>query len=150
MRWSQKLGLILAALVLAVAAAAAPASAAKVPNGSYRQSCSNIKVKNAPSSKARLTADCRDYKGRYRSSDLRYKQCRADIANINGQLGCWGPGPRPPRGSWSQSCRSGYVQNGVLHADCQRRNGAWWRASINLSRCPRGGIANIDGQLRCE
>jgi hypothetical protein len=148
MRLSAKLGSILALLVL-TEALAAPASAAKAPNGSYRQSCSNIKVKNASSSKARLTADCRDYKGRYRSSDLRYKQCRADIANINGQLACWGPGPRPPRGSWSQNCRNGYVQSGVLHADCQRRNGAWWRASIKINRCSRG-IANIDGQLRCE
>jgi hypothetical protein len=43
---------------------------------------------------------------------------------------CWGGG-YSPRGSWSQSCRN------------------WWRASIKLNRC-RKGIANINGQLRCE
>jgi hypothetical protein len=149
MRMAGKLGMLLAALLLMVAAAA-PASAAKTPNGSYRQSCSNIRVKDASSSRAELSASCRDYKGRDRHSSLRYKQCRADIANINGQLGCWGPGPRPPGGSWSLSCRNGYVQHSVLYANCQRRNGDWWKASINLSRCPRNRIANINGQLKCE
>ena len=149
MRMAAKLGEILAVLLLAVAAAA-PASAAKTPNGSYRQSCSNIKVKDASSNKAQLSANCRDYKGRNRYSTLRYKQCRADIANINGELACWGPGGRPPGGSWSQSCRNGYVQHGVLYASCQRKNGDWWKASINLKRCPRNRIANVNGQLRCE
>jgi hypothetical protein len=148
MRWSVRLGVIPALLLVMAALAAAPAWAAKMPNGSYRQTCSNIKVKDASSKKPWLVADCRDYKGRYRSTRLRYKQCRADIANINGQLSCWSGGT-PPHGSWSQSCRDGYVQNGVLYADCQRRNGNWWRASITVNHCRRG-IANIDGQLRCE
>ena len=146
---SIRLGLTLAALLLATSLAA-PASAAKLPSGSYRQSCSNIRVKDASSGSATLKADCRDSKGRYRSSSLRYKQCRADIANIDGTLACWGGGGRPPGGSWSQSCRNGYLQGGWLHAECQRRNGAWWRASTNTSRCPRQRFANVDGQLRCE
>ena len=148
MRWWARLGIIPALLVVMAVLAAAPASAAKMPNGSYRQSCSNIKVKDASSKKPWLVADCRDDKGRYRSTSLRFKQCRADIANINGQLMCWGGG-HPPRGSWSQSCRNGSVRSGVLYAECRRRNGDWWRASIKLDRCRRG-VENINGQLRCD
>ena len=146
---SARLGMVLGCLLLALALAA-PASAAKIPNGSYRQSCSNVKVRDASSNRAMLTADCRDARGRYRGTSLRYRQCRADIANIDGQLACWGGGGRPPGGSWAQSCRNGFMQGGTLHADCQRRDGAWWRASIRRNRCPRDRFANIDGQLRCE
>ena len=146
---SIRLGLTLAALLLATSLAA-PASAAKLPSGSYRQSCSNIRVKDASSGSATLKADCRDSKGRYRSSSLRYKQCRADIANIDGQLACWRGSRRPPGGSWAQSCRNGHVESGILRADCRRRDGNWWKASIRLNRCPRDRFANVDGQLRCE
>jgi hypothetical protein len=147
MRWW--VGVIMAVFVLTATATALPAWAAKIPNGSYRQSCSSIKVRDASSKKPWLVADCRDYKGRYRSTRLRYRQCRADIANIDGQLHCWGGG-RPPRGSWSQSCRNGSVSGGVLYAECRRRNGDWWKASIRLNRCSKSGVANINGQLRCE
>ena len=149
MGFSARLGVVLAILLLAVAMAT-PASAARAPNGSYRQSCNNIQVRDASSSKARLSADCRNSRGRYRSSSLRYKQCRADIANIDGQLACWRGSRRPPGGSWAQSCRNGHVESGILRADCRRRDGNWWKASIRLNRCPRDRFANIDGQLRCE
>jgi len=146
MRWW--VGILSALFLATTVLAAVPASAARMPNGSYRQSCSNIKVKDASSKKPWLVANCRDAKGRYRPTSLRFTQCRADIANVNGQLMCWGGG-NPPRGSWSQSCRNGSVRHGVLYADCQRRNGDWWRASIKLNRC-RKGVENNNGQLRCE
>ena len=94
MRWCARLGIIPALLLVMAVFAAVPASAAGMPNGSYRQSCSNIKVKDAPSKKPWLVANCRDDKGRNRSTSLRFKQCRADIANINGQLMWWGGATR--------------------------------------------------------
>ena len=51
MRWWARLSILSALLLAMTVPAAAPASAARMPNGSYRQSCSNIKVKDASSKK---------------------------------------------------------------------------------------------------
>ena len=53
------MAIIPALLVVMAVLAAAPASAAKMPNGSYRQSCSNIKVKDASSKKPWLVDEVR-------------------------------------------------------------------------------------------
>lgn len=54
-----------------------------------------------------------------------------------------------PRGSYAQSCSNSYVNRGRLYADCRTRNGQVRGTSIELERCSRYEIANIDGLLTC-
>lgn len=96
--------LIFAAAILAtgLSGASVPAAAdAAAPRGSYRDSCRSIRDRGDT-----LTAECRDNRGRYRQTALRYRGCRGDIGNDNGQLVCggrpggpgWGGGPGGPGG----------------------------------------------------
>jgi CVNH domain len=53
-----------------------------------------------------------------------------------------------PEGSWHQSCRDGYIRDGVLYADCLRTDGRYNSASAQIASCQVFG--NRDGQLFCE
>jgi hypothetical protein len=141
---------IFAALICALSMAG-PAQAQ--PNGSYLQTCRNTSVAGKYRPDALLTADCQTRKGSWRQSSLYYKSCRGDIYNDNGTLRCQGgqagnPGSLPP-GSWRASCREAYLDFGTLHAECQRTNGRWTDARLNLSACPWGPVANDNGRLVC-
>jgi hypothetical protein len=67
------------------------ALAQRTPQGSFRQTCRNIRA-----SRGVLTAQCLDHGRRWRSTSLGYAGCRGDIANHNGVLSCEGVGGRPP------------------------------------------------------
>jgi len=123
-----------------------------IPRGSYRQSCRNIRVRaNA------LRARCRTRRGYWNRTHLYYfRRCRGDIANINGNLRCVQrpiqvqPGGHIPRGSYRRTCRNIRVRNGNLKATCKTRRGYWNRTRLyNYRRC-HSGIANINGNLRCD
>lgn len=65
------------------------------PPGSYQRTCRNIDVRGYGQD-AMLVADCRDGYGRWRTSTLRFGECRDDVQNIDGRLYCRQERPRPP------------------------------------------------------
>src|SRR5262249_1391513 len=136
--------------MLAVVLVGANRAALAAPDGSYRESCRNLKTAGET-----LYAQCRDMSGRWRDSSLRYTVCRGDIYNDDGQLACIRTGGNDfgslPGGSWRQSCRNAYRTGGVIVAECQDRQGRWRRTAIGAQECGGSGrLANVDGELRCE
>ena len=141
---------IFAALICALSVAA-PAQAQ--PNGSYLQSCRDVRVAGKYRPDALLLAECQTRKGYWRETSLYYKICRGDIYNDNGSLRCKGgqagnPGSLP-RGSWQTSCRNAFLDGRTLYADCRMINGRWTDARLNMSACPWGPVANDNGRLVC-
>jgi hypothetical protein len=145
---------VLIALAL-LAASIAPAAAQYVPQGSYQQSCVDIR-----SDGNMLRARCTAPNGQLIFSQFQIGSCRGgDIANRNGYLACnnqngYNPGPGPnwrlPAGSYQQSCRNLSAYQGVLSGQCTASNGAWIRSSLQWYRCvPGADIANINGRLEC-
>jgi hypothetical protein len=124
-----------------------------VPIGSYLDSCRSQHVRRDV-----LHADCRDYRGSYKSASLSLRGCWGDVVNRGGRLYC---GARAdfrsrfdentgiPSGSYQESCRSAHVRRGVLHADCRSSRGAYRSASVSLRGC-WGDIMNYRGRLYCE
>lgn len=55
-----------------------------------------------------------------------------------------------PSGSYSESCRDMRVDHDRhrLEAECQRLDGRWREANLDLRQCDRG-IVNSDGRLEC-
>jgi hypothetical protein len=88
------------ALVLGAALAAfgigaqAQERGAQPPPGDYWQSCRNVSA-SGYGPNAVVTAQCRDNRGRWRETGLRFGGCR-QIENQDGQLACVGGGGRPP------------------------------------------------------
>ncbi|MBC8088366.1 MAG: hypothetical protein H7Z40_13945 [Phycisphaerae bacterium] len=134
-----------------VAASAAQGEYA-VPDGSYLNSCRNAQVAGYNyGEKGLLTAQCRDGRGRYVNAQLQYSNCRGDIFNNNGQLGCdtGKSGRQVPFGSYLNSCRNAQVKGRTLSAECRTKNGAYHLAQIAYRYC-RGDISNNNGQLNCR
>ena len=161
-----------AALVLGFAVlVAAPAEAAKLPPGSYQQSCRNAYV-DSSSGKPKLFAECPDRQGNMHHSGVQFMKCSGDIANQNGELGCVqgasgggqnsggqnsggqnnGPavGGGLPAGTWQQSCRDPQLNGTMLTATCLRGSGGSGYSSIDTRACNGGPVGNQNGQLYCE
>ena len=52
-------------------------------------------------------------------------------------------------GSYQQTCRACYTQQGTLYCKCQKANGRWKRTQIDRPRhCNR--ITNENGRLSCK
>ena len=143
--------------IMAIAAAAtlwlglqAPASAAQIPPGSYRETCTNI-----TSNFGVVNATCPDISGTMHQTSLNYNRCPgSQIANNDGQLVC-GPGGfnigrTLPRGSWRASCRNASKSGGTLFAQCDNGSGGWTSTSLNLDQCPTRLVGNNRGNLFCE
>jgi hypothetical protein len=136
-----------------VAWQAVPAQAQNVPNGSYRQSCREVRME----SRDDLAATCRRVNGNWRYTKIDIDRCRGrDITNNNGHLECgdyrYGGNYgryQMPTGSWSQSCRDARIVRDDLYAECRQRDGDWIRTSIDLDDCRGRGIVNDNGRLRC-
>ena len=79
--------------LLVVLSAGAPASAQRIPPGSYVQTCQNIRFDGAV-----LSAACLSGGGRYIPTQLAVGSCRGAISNTNGQLTCPGGGGGPGPG----------------------------------------------------
>jgi hypothetical protein len=71
-----------------------PGWGGNLPRGSYQQSCRDVRV-SGPT----LSASCRDNRGRWNYSSIRFNDCRSGVGNNNGRLACeGGGGGRPPGG----------------------------------------------------
>jgi hypothetical protein len=78
-----RVSLWFAAAAMVVVLPTMPARAA--PRGSYMQSCQDVRDDGRT-----LSAQCRDRSKRYQYSTLRYRDCRGEISNQDGQLTCTG------------------------------------------------------------
>ena len=148
------LRIALAALLAFSSFGIADAQYGGLPQGSYRQSCQNIRLNGNT-----LSAGCTAPNGQLLRSSVN-ANCRGDIANMNGYLTCkgggpgFGPGPGMgggvPQGSYLQSCRNVRMHPGRLSASCTAPNGQFVHSSLPLGACRRGAdIANINGRLQC-
>ncbi|MBZ5534139.1 MAG: CVNH domain-containing protein [Acidobacteriia bacterium] len=116
------------------------------PQGSYRQSCSNIAMTDFT-----LTASCVTGSTRVlaQTSSLDVRGCTGDIANIHGFLTCpKGNGPEPA-GSYLKSCRNIVVAGTVLKALCETPQGNWLPTTLANYQTCAGRIENYNGVLRC-
>ncbi len=114
------------------------AFAQRLPQGSYTQSCQQMRVQRQD-----LFGVCLDRRGNARRTRLeRALACPGDIANINGNLRCM-----PPTDSYVRTCRQVSARNDVLRATCQRRNGRWQATQLRNFRRHLGRINNCDGTL---
>ncbi len=86
--------LVAASFAVALAAPAAQAQ----PAGSYQASCRNIQVSGGGD--PQISASCKDMRGAWQYTSLRYRDCVGEIGNNNGQLVCNGgrPGSGGPDG----------------------------------------------------
>ncbi len=117
----------------------------QVPQGSYTQSCRNIKVSNDT-----LTASCQNIGGGWVNTSLEnFSYCSGGINNDNGKLQCARKSTPVPAGSYKSSCRDSYVKDGTLYSICDYSAG--WKNTYlaNYKTCV-GGIFNDFGQLRCK
>ena len=115
-----------------------------LPDGSYKETCKNFRFL-----KQILTADCEDEKGQWVNSKINLDYCEGDIRNENGTLKCkQKPAPKPPSGSYKNSCRDVKVKGSKLSASCENKKGKWKDTSINYKKCDRD-IWNDNGELSC-
>lgn len=130
-----------------IMAAAGEFIAPNAPQGSYRLTCSNVKLDQDT-----LAGNCLSIKEAWVYTSLSIYGCVDDIANMDGRLSC-SKGGVPPKGSYKQTCRLIEVQRvpGVpLTAECQAVDGHWIRTNHEGS-CPAGqDLANLNGQLTCH
>jgi hypothetical protein len=133
LRWTAAASLIVGILV-------APGAALAVPNGSYLETCRNVRQSGSV-----VSADCLDRIGVRSRTTIDMNSCSSDrLSNLDGELRC--EGGLPP-GSYRQSCNDTVVQSNVLSARCRDRGGRMRTTSLSLP-C-RGSISNNDGQLIC-
>ncbi len=141
-----------AATLAGIALTAAPASAEAIPDGSYRDSCRNIEVRDDGHT---LAAECRKMSGGWvKNSIPNIEGCVGDITNNDGWLKC----ARQPasemavKGSWYKSCGGYWLRpDGVLKAHCRtgRKGGGWMRETQIQTRNCASPIRNFHGHLDC-
>ncbi|MDR1229243.1 MAG: CVNH domain-containing protein [Azoarcus sp.] len=123
--------------LLALAAAHAPPVLADVPGGSYRQTCSNIKLDGE-----NLTAACKRFDGSARTSTLEFAtSCVGTISNVDGNLVCTGP-----VGSFARTCNNTRVERDTVYSTCQRKDGSWQETKSTFSGFQHP-LTNCDGNL---
>ena len=152
MRSSSILGFLagfLATIILLGCAAGVSAAQEAGPEGSYKQTCSDISVQRGT-----LYAKCQDAKGKAHSVKLSHYEGCSDIANKDGKLECAGgekaAAPGQPAGSYTDSCRNIQMKGSTLHAVCKSLDGRELPTSLkDANRCAEG-VANINGILNCE
>lgn len=132
-------------LVLSAVSSLSAMAQSKIPDGSYKKTCRNFHVIGGM-----LTANCENEKGQWVNTKINMDYCEGDIRNENGALKCkQKPAPKPPAGSYKNSCRNIKVQGKQLKASCENRNGKWKQTSINYKKCDRD-IWNDNGELSCS
>jgi hypothetical protein len=136
----------------------------QLPLGSWRATC-----QNASKSGGILYAQCDTGSGAWRSASLDLAACPGRVIdNESGYLVCRRPASefRPnwlpnqpqqnwqnhrsytmPGGSWSQSCRSAYIQGSMLYAQCDNDAGTYQQAQFDLNRAPGAALENVNGVL---
>src|SRR5262249_5926266 len=147
-RWSLAaiVALACAAMMDGVGFAQEAMGSGKLPPGSWSQSC-----RKGYTDKGWLYAQCQRRDGNWRDASIDMRSCpNGRFGNDNGRLVCESGGGRLPPGSWSQTCRNGYVQGGWVYAECQRKNGNWRNANAALGSRPGGGLAQGKRSVVCE
>jgi len=96
-----------------------------------------------------LRATCMNLNREWRPADLEgYETCQGDIRNLDGQLRC--VVDRFPPGSYLETCRNVRASQGVLSAECRRRDGDRQNSELsNFNEC-LGDISNNNGRLHCH
>ncbi len=131
-----------------------------VPPGAWARTCPSFQVVGD-----RLSAVCRDWRGRDRQARIDWRRCRGSISNVNGALVCDRdiertrieiPIPIPaaarpfvPPGDWHRVCRRGAVIGGRLEAECRDERGRARRSSLAWREC-EGYVTAWDGRLVCS
>lgn len=112
-------------------------SADNLPPGSYKATCSNASLAGET-----LKATCVRFDGTRNKTELPFAtSCVGIISNVDGDLVCTGP-----VGSFARTCVDASVEDHVMSATCQRRNGSWKRSSTTFSGFQHP-VTNCDGQL---
>jgi len=135
-------------MILAGAALFASPAVAQ-PDGTYLDSCRDVQMYRPQRPDGLLLAECRNRRGNWVVTSLRYKTCRGDITNNDGNLTCGEDAASLPGGSWNATCRNPYVQGRFLYAECRTTTGRWQEATLDLRTCPRGPVTNQNGRLVC-
>jgi hypothetical protein len=114
------------------------------PYGSYVETCRDIQWRGN-----KLRAKCQTTGGNWVRTSLDHvDRCVSQIVNDDGHLECTTEGS-VPRASYVETCRQIYLRGDTLRAVCQNTDGRWvWTSLDGWDDC-RGGIVNVDGQLRC-
>lgn len=126
-----------------------------VPNGSYTQTCQDIRIHGDD-----LEARCQTTDGNWHKTKLdKFQDCRGDVANENGDLHCVNGGYAPGYqggyrggvvgGSYTQTCKDIKSHGDRLQARCKTVNGDWANTSLDDYRKCHGQIVNDNGNLRC-
>jgi uncharacterized membrane protein len=132
-----KLRTALVSGLFALAASHAPFAAADVP-GSYKQTCTNIRLAGE-----NLSADCKKFDGSTKASTLEFAtSCVGNVSNVDGNLVCTGP-----VGSFARTCRNTKVEGSTVYSTCQRINGSWNETKSAFSGFQHP-LTNCDGNLR--
>lgn len=159
---------VFACMAFAVAMAAGAASAQGVPDGSYLETCGNVRMRGDT-----LSATCTNRNGEGIRSSLRNAMdCSGGIENINGRLTCTGQGGGyyrgersgssrdgggrygsaegyAPNGSYLRSCTDVSVSGDTLYATCRTRGGGMVQSELRgFQRYQGGDISNCNGTLR--
>jgi len=130
---------------------------AGIPNGSYTQSCQDIRIDGDD-----LKARCQTVDGNWHNAKLDdYQNCHGDLVNENGKLRCvnggfvpgYVGGYRGPIGAvgtpYTQTCKDIKSHGDELEARCKNSSGDWQNTSLHDYRKCHGQIVNQDGALRC-
>lgn len=134
--------LVLASVALSFFSAGAIAECTQ--DGTYKASCSNIKMIGDT-----LSAHCKDVNDVSWPSTLSHcSTCQGPIKNINGHLLCLQKGQ--PSGSYTDSCFDVTMTGDILNATCMReKDKIFTKTSLPIfSKC-MSDIRNFDGQLDC-
>lgn len=121
-----------------------------LPDGSWRQSCQDGKVRNGI-----LYAQCRRDSGRYESTSEGIGSCQA-FGNRDGELFCERPGDTNDAasgwgGSFRESCSDISVDKpGKLKARCRKDNATYQSTDLSMWKCLDRHVSNRDGRLVCD
>ncbi len=119
--------------------------APNLPEGSYIYSCRDLRIDGD-----KLKAECQKNNGSWTRTSMNYKNCKGDIANINGRLACDTQNTaKLPKGSYKNTCKDFYMKGDILEAKCKDSKGKYKHSSIKYKYCSKG-IWNDNGKLRCN
>lgn len=137
------LTLAIGVLIVAATFFAGTSTAARLPGGTYSETCWDVTLDNNV-----LTATCSARDGQPYDSSLTHPDfCRTGVMNQNGQLRCAG---QHPAGSYARSCDTVQSNETTMSARCKRADGQWAvRVSLADPWTCNGFIVNKNGKLVC-